>query len=60
MLKDIGDSKRINYHLHSQDGGCPELITQVKLKRQCCGFCFVLSLLPKRNQNNKRSRFIPS
>jgi len=28
MLKDIGDSKRINYQLHSQDGGCPELITQ--------------------------------
>jgi hypothetical protein len=29
MLKDIGDSKRMNYTLHSQDGGCPELITQV-------------------------------
>jgi len=28
MLKDIGDSKRINSHLHSQDGGCPELQTQ--------------------------------
>merc|ERR1719378_959736 len=28
MLKDISDSKRINYHLHSEDGGCPELITQ--------------------------------
>jgi len=28
MLKDISDSKRINYHLHSKDGGCPELITQ--------------------------------
>jgi len=28
MLKDISDSKRINFHLHSQDGGCPELITQ--------------------------------
>ena len=29
LLQDIGDSKRINYQLHSQDGGCPELITQV-------------------------------
>merc|ERR1719495_980286 len=28
MLKDISDSKRINSHLHSQDGGCPELQTQ--------------------------------
>jgi len=28
MLKDIGDSKRINSHLHSTDGGCPELQTQ--------------------------------
>jgi len=28
MLKDIGDSKRINSHLHSVDGGCPELQTQ--------------------------------
>ena len=28
-LQDISDSKRINYHLHSKDGGCPELITQV-------------------------------
>jgi len=29
MLKDISDSKRINYHLHSQDGGCPDLRAQV-------------------------------
>ena len=28
MLKDITDSKRINSHLHSEDSGCPELITQ--------------------------------
>ena len=28
MLKDIGDSKRINSLLHTVDGGCPELQTQ--------------------------------
>ena len=28
MLKDIGDSKRINTALHTVEGGCPELQTQ--------------------------------
>merc|ERR1719402_970105 len=28
MLKDIGDSKRMNSLLHTVDGGCPELQTQ--------------------------------
>ena len=28
MLKDIGDSKRMNSLLHTGDGGCPELKTQ--------------------------------
>merc|ERR1719234_470979 len=28
MLKDIGDSKRMNGLLHTVDGGCPELQTQ--------------------------------
>ena len=31
MLKDIGDSKRINSLLHTVDGGCPELQTQAFL-----------------------------
>ena len=28
MLKDIGDSKRMNSSLHTVDGGCPDLQTQ--------------------------------